>query len=142
MQIQVKCHRPNRTYPTPHFFILSKGKNAGKPLQQPCPNCFVMLANNEVQRDQLYWLCFGLWQTGYFWQFLVGSVVPFIHVEDLRDTLRRFWIKMYNNPENFLKAVKALNDILTLQKNLDKQLLNIHRLKKEIIHNALRSAGD
>ena len=35
-------YRPEGVYKDPHFFILNKGLNSGKPLKKPCPNCFVI----------------------------------------------------------------------------------------------------
>jgi len=35
-------YRQEGVYKGPHFFILNKGLNSGKPLKKPCPNCFVI----------------------------------------------------------------------------------------------------
>lgn len=58
MQLLIKTYHPKHTYPHHHFFILSKGNNAGKPLDQPCPNCFVVITNCPSEKQRLYWLCF------------------------------------------------------------------------------------
>lgn len=44
MQTLIKTHKMNRTYHGNHFFVLSKGNNAGRPMDKPCPNCFVVIS--------------------------------------------------------------------------------------------------
>jgi hypothetical protein len=61
MQTIIKTHKMNRTYHENHFFILSKGNNAGRPQDQPCPNCFVVITESPKERQTLFWLCYGLW---------------------------------------------------------------------------------
>lgn len=78
---KIKTHKMKNTYVEDHFFILSKGMNAGKPLDKPCPNCFVLFAKSKVERNMLYWLCFGLWQGNFFHPFLTGYVIPFIRLD-------------------------------------------------------------
>ena len=53
-----------------HFFILSKGLNAGKPLTEPCPNCFVFHAETEQEKDfyiGLYSACGKLINLKFTW---------------------------------------------------------------------------
>lgn len=73
---------------TPHFFALSKGLNAGKPLNEPCANCFLVNVEFEQNRELFYWLCFALWKAGHFRRRLVGSVIPFLRINDLRIALQ------------------------------------------------------
>ena len=47
---EIKTHQIGRTYSNPHFFILNKGLNSGKPLTLPCPNCFVIISKNEADK--------------------------------------------------------------------------------------------
>src|SRR5688572_10585926 len=80
--IKIKTFKVNSSHNTNHFFILSKGYNAGKPLEKPCPNCFMVTADNEEHKHQLYWICYGLWKSGAYLPLLCGSVIPFLHIRD------------------------------------------------------------
>ncbi len=80
----LKTYRPSAETEKPHFYILNKGMNSGKPLKQPCPNCFILIAPTEEAKEQLYWLCFGLWRAKSFHYYLKGSVIPFITKNDLK----------------------------------------------------------
>jgi hypothetical protein len=50
----------------PHFFVLCKGLNSGKPLRVPCPYCFTIQAESEEFKEVLYWISFALWRTKAF----------------------------------------------------------------------------
>lgn len=39
----VKTYKAGTEFEKPHFYILNKGLNSGKPLIEPCPNCYVYL---------------------------------------------------------------------------------------------------
>lgn len=51
---ELKTHQVGRTYSNPHFFILNKGLNSGKPLTNPCPNCFVVTTSTEEEKNTLF----------------------------------------------------------------------------------------
>jgi hypothetical protein len=84
----IKTHQLGNSYQQPHFFILNKGLNSGKPLKHPCPNCFVCLASNDEENEFLYWLSFGLWKSKSFHILLKGSVIPFVTIHETRKLIR------------------------------------------------------
>lgn len=65
----IKSHRSGVVYNMPHFFILNKGNNSGKPLLASCPNCFVIQCKCEEEKEQIYWLSYSLWQSKAFYPF-------------------------------------------------------------------------
>jgi hypothetical protein len=136
--VKIKTHKVNREYTGEYFFILSKGNNAGKPLAQPCPNCFVLLADDAKQKEDLYWLCFGLWQGGFFLPFLCGSVIPFIHLGDLRKVITQAGEKVAQKPAPFAQAVQLLNRLSVHQENIKEQLKLIKEAKRAVMHKLLK----
>lgn len=84
---QIKTHRLNATYHEPHFFILNKGNNSGKPLKEPCPNCFVIRFKCPKEKQKVYWTTFSLWKLKRFVPYLKGSVIPFITLQDLQNII-------------------------------------------------------
>ena len=91
---KIKTHRPGDTYQTPHFFILNKGNNAGRPSHCPFNNSFVVFANSLEEANRLYWICNILHCAHHFKTLLCGSVIPFIHIGDIRSILKKM-IKNY-----------------------------------------------
>ena len=83
MKNRITCYSAGQQLPGIHFFILSKGLNAGKPLDAACPNCFVFSCKSEEDRDKYFWICYGLWQSNHFRVHLVGSVIPFLRKSEL-----------------------------------------------------------
>jgi len=135
--VKIKTHK-GKGYEGEYFFILSKGNNAGKPLAQPCPNCFVVVADSTEERELLYWLCFGLWQGRCFRQFLCGSVIPFIRLGDLKKVIQEARVKAEEKPKEFTEAVELLNKLSAHQENILQQLSLIAQAKRAVIHKVLK----
>lgn len=109
MQLPViKSYHPKIFLPDHHFFILSKGLNSGRPQDQPCPNCFVAYCNDKDEREFFYWLSYALWQCGTFKIYLVGSVIPFLRISDLKHCLWTGYRNASNHKVSFQTSVGAM----------------------------------
>ncbi len=134
--IRIKTHKMKNTYNDYYFFILSKGLNAGKPLDKPCPNCFVLLTKSEEEKNQLYWLCFGLWQGNFFHPFLTGSVIPFIRLDDLKTVISEALSKI--TTVDFNKSITVMQSLQKHQDGILKQLELIRQAKKALMYKILK----
>jgi len=124
---EIKTHQSGRTYNTPHFFILNKGLNSGKPLNQPCPNCFVITTTSAANRESLFYLCLSLKIGKYFSYYLKGSVIPFICISDAKKVINE---ALQNNQEQqWSIKVEKLKKINAFEANLQQQLKTISQLK-------------
>jgi hypothetical protein len=128
---EIKTHRRGRIYNTPHFFILSKGLNSGRPMNQPCPNCFVITTAVEPTRESLYYLCLSLKVGQYFSYYLKGSVIPFICISDAKKVINE--ALQNNKVQQWEIKVKKLIKINAFEENLKKQLKKISELKIAIL---------
>lgn len=124
---EIKTHQVGRTYSAPHFFILNKGLNSGKPMDGPCPNCFVLTTQSQEQREQLFYLCLSLKIGKYFAYYLKGSVIPFICITDTKAVLKNA-MQNYESQQWKLK-VEKLKKITAFEENLQQQLVAISKLK-------------
>jgi hypothetical protein len=135
MQLPViKTYRPQITLSDHHFFILSKGNNAGKPLDQPCPNCFVAFCSSPDDREFFYWLSYALWQAGIFRIQLIGSVIPFIRINDLKHCLCK-------GSQNALHNITLFNSsIAAIRKHHDTytRLVTLMNQKQSLLQKRLR----
>ena len=134
--LKIKTYKMKNAYAENHFFILSKGLNSGKPLDKPCPNCFVLFAKSEEEKNMLYWLCFGLWQGNFFHPFLTGSVIPFIRLDDLKQVISEALSKV--NVNEFEKCISVIQDLQKYQENISKQLELIRQVKKSLMYEILK----
>lgn len=132
--LNIKSHRSGSTYQQPHFFILNKGNNSGKPLTAPCPNCFVIQFNNEDEKEQVYWLLFGLWRSKAFHQFLCGSVIPFVNLKDVKDCIRAGYQKATETPEQFKKSVATLRSLEQMEAQYKQNLQLIAEAKQMVFY--------
>lgn len=133
---RIITHQMKNTYAGNHFFILSKGMNAGKPMEKPCPNCFVLFAKSEEEKNQLYWLCFGLWQGNLFRPFLTGSVISFIRLDDIKTVINETLSKI--DSIEFEKSISVMRDLQKHQENISKQLELIRQAKKSLMYRILK----
>jgi hypothetical protein len=133
-KFHIKTHKPGRTYSAPHFFILNKGLNSGKPLEKPCTNCFVVQTGNEATKNNLFNLSLML-QIGGFYKFhLKGSVIPFITLKDCDKT-----ILVYQNSLESLNKELNLIALMNQKENELKLILKkIHFLKISYVRSALK----
>ena len=133
----IKSHRPGVAYNMPHFFILNKGNNSGKPLSIPCPNCFVILFQCEEEKEQIYWLLYSLWQSKAFYPLLRGSVIPFLVLRDVKSCLLDGLNKVDENPIQFKKAVVALRSLEDMEKKFRQNLKLVQDTKRMLFYKYL-----
>lgn len=124
---QIKTHQPGHTYAKPHFFILNKGLNSGKPLDKPCPNCFVITTITRTERESLYYLCLSLKIGQFFAYYLKGSVIPFIGISDAKKVINAA-LQNYEAQQWQMK-VEKLKKITAFEEDLQQQLATISKLK-------------
>lgn len=138
---RIKTHRPESSYNQPHFFILNRGLNSGKPLNLPCPNCFVCLTDNQEDREFLYWLCFGLWRSKSFHYLLKGSVIPFVTIDEARKLVRESSTKASCKAQAFQKAIHALQLLNTNEQKIKIALKTIDVARQAIFNDLMKDTG-
>jgi hypothetical protein len=136
---QIKTHQIGRTYSNPHFFILNKGLNSGKPLPLPCPNCFVVTTTTEELKNTFFNLSMMLQIGGFFSYYLKGSVIPFISINDCKTTLIRGFESSKNS--ELQKHIKTISLISKKEKELQNVIQKMALLKKAYINNVLKKAN-
>ena len=130
---RIKTHQPGRTYKTPHFFILNKGLNSGRPMNVECPNCFVIETKKTSQKEALFYLCLALQIGRYFSIYIKGSVIQFISIKDAREVLNKALLN-YIECQWDQRIIK-LKKISEYENNLTQQMQMISQLKIAILRN-------
>lgn len=130
----LKSYNQKSKIENPHFFILSKGNNSGKPLLSPCPNCFVIQFQSEEEKEQVYWLLYSLWQSRAFYPFLRGSVIPFIILRDVKKCLLDGLGKMEANPAQFQKAVETLRSLEEMENKFRQNIKLVQDAKRMLFY--------
>lgn len=130
---EIKTHIVGRTYSKPHFFILNKGLNSGRPQEKPCPNCYVITVFTEEERNTLFYLCYSLHLGRYFEPFLKGSVILFITINDCLKLLKTAHLKHLSNENKSKNNLNKVKFIEEKEQNLKEQLKLINQLKVAFI---------
>jgi len=133
----LKSYNQKEEIRNPHFFILNKGNNSGKPLVSPCPNCFVIRFQSEEEKEQVYWLLYSLWQSRAFYPYLRGSVIPFVILRDVKFCLLGGLEKMEANPAQFQKAIAALRSLEEMENKFRQNIKLVQDAKRMLFYKYL-----
>ena len=118
----------------PRFWVLCKGMNSGKPLSLPCPNSFRIEAETEEVKELLYWVSFALWRSKAFHPHLIGSVIPFIRIDDYKQLVLEKMEVVNGSPAEFSKTVKQLQFIELKEKQFRQNLQLLGDLKRAYVY--------
>lgn len=135
------CRTENGKCEKYHFFVLSKGMNAGKPLKQSTANCFIVVCDTQAERDFYESLCFSLWKAKIFERELIGSVIPFIRLPEFRQVVNHYARLTNNQPEKVLKLADSVNKAMQYEEVIRQQLAKIKQLQMAIVYDFLKSCN-
>ncbi len=138
LKSKIKTHTIGKTYTQEHFFILSKGNNAGKPLRSYCANCFVFLADDNEEREFYFFLFHGLWELGFFKRCIIGSVIQFIRIGDLCDIAEEAVNSVNSGNRSYFDIQSTLAQIEAHRANLIKQVDYLIQLRKALYYKFLK----
>lgn len=129
-----KTHKKETIYAKPHFFILNKGMNSGKPLKEACTNCFVLIFENAEDVENFYFIAFSMWQAKFWRIHLCGSVIPFLRLPDFK---KEFFLKskqLMDEHEEHQKNVAALKLLEQKEQQFHQNISLINDLRRVILH--------
>ncbi|MDI6047062.1 DUF6943 family protein [Flavobacterium yafengii] len=134
----IKTHQKNAVYKANQIFILNKGMNSGKPQKEPFTNSFVVLFQNEEDAETVYWLAYSLWKSKFWYQSLIGSVIPFLRLPDFKNA---FYLKaslMMQEHDEHIKNVAALKLLEQKEKQFHENINLINDLRRVILYRYCR----
>jgi hypothetical protein len=129
----IKTHQKNAVYRANQIFILNKGMNSGKPQKEPFTNSFVVLFQNEEDAETVYWLAYSLWKSKFWHQSLVGSVIPFLRIDDFKKDFISKVNEMLQEHELHKKQIQALRLLEQKEGQLQKNIVLINETRKVIL---------
>ena len=135
---KIKCHKYGATYKQPHFFILNKGRNSGKPLLRECPNCFVFIAETTDESKYYFNLCYALWVGNVYQKLLIGSVIEFIRIGDLCDIIDKTSALISQENAKYEVLFRGVRELNSLEETLVKQVKLVKLLQRRLINKLLK----
>ena len=130
----IKTHKKDTIYTKPHLFLLNKGMNSGKPQKEPFTNSFVVIFDLEQDCENLYFVAYSLWQTKFWHQHLVGSVIPFLRLNDCK---KEFFVKskvMMQEHEEHVKHIATLRILEQKEKQFHENINLINDMRRVILY--------
>ena len=134
----IKTHRVGTIYSKPHLFLLNKGMNSGKPQKEPFTNSFVVIFDLEQDCENLYFVAYSLWQTKFWHQYLVGSVIPFLRLPDFKKQFNPQASLMMVEHEQHQKNVAALKLLEQKEKQFHENINLINDMRRVILYRYCR----
>ncbi len=130
----IQTHRKNTIYSNPHLFVLNKGLNSGKPQKKEFTNSFVIIFSNDEDLETVFWIAYSLWKSKFWHQFLCGSVIPFLRINDLKHNFSARVNTLLLDHEAHQKHIKAFR-LLELKEEQFHQNINlINDLRRVILY--------
>ncbi|CAN5350146.1 hypothetical protein BH09BAC2_BH09BAC2_15630 [soil metagenome] len=120
------------------FYVLSKGLNSGKPLENPCPNSFVCICKNQDEKEFYFSLLFGLWKAKHFHQLLTGSVIPFIRIDEFKKEMATQAEHVGKQKTAYTKTIDQIKLLEQKEKQLQQYLAVIADVKRATIYRYLK----
>lgn len=139
MQFKVKTFNPKNQIPEYSLFVLSKGLNSGKIVSSTTINCFVLTLSNQADCHVAESILEAMSNTKTFHIYLVGSVIPFLRINDFRKALKEQLNTTKLANEKTRKAIKSLNKLAELQKTFRQNLLLVKDAQKTLYLHILRN---
>jgi hypothetical protein len=138
MNFIIKTHTKDTQYNKPCLFLLNKGLNSGKPQKEPFTNSFVIIFENQDDVDNVFFISYSLWKTKFWHQFLIGSVIPFLRLQEFKKEFNQKVIALMQEHEKHKKSVAALKLLEEKENQFLKNLNLISDLRKAIIYQYIK----
>ena len=130
---KVRTYSVHREAPKQALYILNRGRNAGKPLFEPCPNCFILYVRDAEELETYYWTFYAFWKHGFFHPHLCGSVIEMLRLCDLTTLMRNFIPpavqKSCIKPE-MMRKIKATYE---LEQKIEQQAVALKELRHSLV---------
>lgn len=136
----VSTYTSGQQRPQNSFYVLCKGENAGKPLYEPCPNCFTVRCSSATDAQFWYFLSWGLWKSQSFRVYLRGSVIPFIRICDYSAVIAHAGKSAAAKPEKLQEAIKTMQSIEDYEQLAKQKLALLAQAKIAVYRKFLQRA--
>ena len=112
--------------------------NSGKPQKTPFTNSFVIIFPNEEDCESLFFIAYSLWQTKFWHQYLVGSVISFLRLPDFKKQFNPQASLMMVEHEQHQKNVAALKLLEKKEKQYKEDMMLINDIRRAILYRYCR----
>jgi hypothetical protein len=134
LTFEIITHQTGKKYYKPTIFILSKGINSGKPMKQATANCFAIIVKTDREAEDLYHVALALWQTKFWHQFLIGSVILFLRITDFKEEFYEKSKVMLSEHEEHVKTITNIKELQKVSDLFNQNLILIEEMKRAVLY--------
>lgn len=113
------------------FYIQSKGLHAGRPLKEAIPNSFAV----TTKINNAYEIVYSLWRAKAFYNCIIGSVIPFIRVADVKKIVLSAFDNVERCNQKNLKKIEVIDNNI---ETLEKQIALLKEMRDATAHQTIR----
>ncbi|PSL42813.1 hypothetical protein CLV51_11029 [Chitinophaga niastensis] len=125
----LKCFNVSAPGKSAAFYLLSRGKNTGRPAFEPYRNSYAFFCSS-AETEKYYWCVYALWKSGCFRPMLHGTVIEFIGVGELY-TIISTAIGAFRDVD---KLIARLRTIYQLEISYREKLRLLELLQQSLLH--------
>jgi hypothetical protein len=130
----IKTYQKGTVYNDNRIFILNKGMNSGKPSKKPFTNSFVIIFDTNEDCENMYWIAYSLWKANFWHPSLIGSVIPFLRIQDFKNGFNKKVNQLLQKHEQHLKQVQALRLLEQKENKLQQNIALINEMRTAILN--------
>lgn len=131
LKIIIKAYKAGVLYANPHYFVLNRGLNSGKPQKEPFANSFVVIFQNESDCENYFHVAYSLWLSKFWHQYLVGNAILFLRLEYFKEEFPVQAKRMMIEFEEHERKVAAIKLAKLREEQYHKNNALINQAKKE-----------
>ena len=130
---KVRTYSVHKEKPENALFILSRGRNAGKPMLEPCPNCHIIYVRSTEELENYYWTFYAFWKYGFFHPHLCGSVIEMLRLCDLKTLMRNFIQPAFEKSQQSPEMVKKIKSTRELEQKTLRQVELLQQVRASLV---------
>ena len=130
---KVRTYSVHSPAPKTALYILSRGRNAGKPMFEPCPNCFIQYVRDAEELETYYWTFYAFWKHGFFHPHLCGSVIEMLRLCDLKTLMWNFIQPAFQKSCIQPEMVNKIKSTWELEQKIQEQSKAIQELRHSLV---------
>ncbi|MBN8622906.1 MAG: hypothetical protein J0L47_07215 [Flavobacteriales bacterium] len=130
---KVRTYSVHSPAPKTALYILSRGRNAGKPMLEPCPNCHIIYVRSTEELESYYWTFYAFWKHGFFHPHLCGSVIEMLRLCDLKTLMRNFIQPAFEKSCKTPEMVQKIKSTWELEQKTLKQMELLQQLRDSLV---------
>lgn len=133
----IKTYQKGTVYNDNRIFVLNKGMNSGKPSKEPFTKSFVIIFDTNEDCENMYWIAYSLWKSKFWHSSLIGSVIPFLRIQEFQKVFNNKSHLMLREHEQHLRQVQALRLLEQREDQLHQNIALINKLRTAILQHYL-----